>query len=243
MERTRILCQATPRLAVAVAASTLAALAVPAAQAQSMLTALAMMDDMDNMDNKTGGMGGMGGDNQGMGGMGSGSMASPPGRTMSPPPMRARMGRPGNVDMMGAAGRGMQGMPSVSELPGFPGGSHLYHVGATGFFLDQPQHITLATEQQGALNKVREKWLLDARAFGRRLDEAEQALWTLTAAETPDIAKIEQQVRAIEKMRGDQRIAFIRAVGEAARVLTPEQQAVLLGTKPAAASMSGGMMR
>lgn len=68
----------------------------------------------------------------------------------------------------------------------------------------------------------------------RRVEEAEQELWTLTAADSPDGAKIEGRIRVIEKMRGDQRMAFIRAVGEAAKVLTPEQRAALLGTKPAA---------
>lgn len=226
----------------ATTAAALLALAAPAVQAQPARPQLAMMDDMMG----GGGMGGMGGggmggmgdnDNRRMGGMGGG-MSPPASGAMSPPAMRPRMSQPGNADMMGSArrgGSGMQAMPSLSQLPGFPGGSHLYHVGATGFFLDHPQHVTLATDQQATLNKVRERWMLESRGFERRLDEAEQALWTLTAAESPDIAKIEQQVRAIEKLRGDQRIAFIRAVGEAARALTPEQQAVLLGNKPPAA--------
>ena len=41
---------------------------------------------------------------------------------------------------------------STSALPGNPGGSHLYHIGSTGFFLDQPQ-LTLTSEQQAALNQ------------------------------------------------------------------------------------------
>lgn len=222
-------------------AAALLALAAPVAHAQPARPMLAMMDDMMGGGGAMGGNG-MGGmqdnDNRrmgGMGGMGGNTMSAPSPGAMSPPPMRPRMSQPGNVDMMGSARRGasgMQAMPSLSQLPGFPGGSHLYHVGATGFFLDHPQHITLATEQQAMLNKVREKWMLESRGFERRLDEAEQALWTLTAAESPDIAKIEQQVRAIERLRGDQRIAFVRAVGEAARALTPDQQAVLLGNKP-----------
>ena len=58
-------------------------------------------------------------------------------------------------------------------------------------------------------------------------------MWQLTAADSPDSNKIEAKAREIEKVRADQRLAFIRAVGEAAKVLTPEQQQVLLGTKPA----------
>ena len=58
----------------------------------------------------------------------------------------------------------------------------------------------------------------------------------LTAADAPDAAKIEAIIRTIEKLQGDQRIAFIRSVGEATKVLTPDQRAALLGTKPPAVS-------
>lgn len=103
----------------------------------------------------------------------------------------------------GAAMHDMDALASQSALPGFPGASHLYPVGATGFFLDHPEHIALSTEQSAALNRIKEA------------------------------AKIEGQIRAIEKLRGDQRMAFIRAVGAAAQVLTAEQRASLLGTRPA----------
>ena len=130
----------------------------------------------------------------------------------------------------------MSNMTPTATLPGFPGASHLYHVGATGFFLDHPQHITLSTEQQTVLNRIREKTLLDRTDFDRRVEGAEQDLWKLTAADAPDAAKIDEKVRAIEKLRGDQRVAFIRAVGESGKVLTSDQQKALLGTKPPGAS-------
>ena len=184
----------------------------------------AMMDGMDEM----------GGGGMPMGG----SMPS-----VGPPAgMPAPMADPSAADAMGRtrgpmqAQRGMSNMPPTSRLPGFPGASHLYHVGASGFFLDHPQHITLSTEQQTALNRIKEKALLDRTNSTRRIDEAEQELWTLTAADAPDGAKIETKVRAIEKLGGDQRLAVIRAVGEAGKVLTSDQQAALLGTKPAAGS-------
>ena len=41
-------------------------------------------------------------------------------------------------------------------------------------------------------------------------------------------------MREIENLQGEQRIAFIRAVGEAARMLTDDQRAALLGTAPVA---------
>ena len=83
------------------------------------------------------------------------------------------------------------------------------------------------------LNNTKEKALLDQAASDRKIEVAEQELWQLTAADSPNEARIEAKTREIEKLRGDQRLAFIRAVGEAAKVLTPEQQQVLLGTKPA----------
>lgn len=192
-----------------------------------------------------GGMGGMGtGQSGGTGSMGMGGMA-PGGGAMQPPQMRPPMSRGGGMDMMGsmrggAAMPGMASMPPLSNLPGFPGASHLYHVGATGFFLDHPQHIQLSGEQQAALNRIKERSTLDQRTAERRIEEAEQELWTLTAAESPEIAKIEDKVRSIERLRGDQRLAFIRSVGEAARLLTPEQRAVLLGAKPRPPQASSG---
>ena len=176
-----------------------------------------------------------------MGEMMSGKMGGgmPPDKPMSGG-MQAPMTRPSSVDpmgrMRGPAAGGMSGMAPRSGLPGFPGASHLYHVGSTGFFLDHPEHITLATAQQTTLNRIKEKSLLDRASSDRRIEDAEQELWTLTAADSPDGAKIEATIRSIEKSRGDQRMAFIRAVGEASTALTPDQRAALLGTgtKPAA---------
>lgn len=199
---------------------------------------LAMMDGMGEM--------GGGGMPMGSSGMPMGGGGMPAGGSMPsagpPTGMPAPMADPSAADAMGRtrgpmqAQRGMGNMPPTSRLPGFPGASHLYHVGASGFFLDHSQHITLSTEQQTALNRIKEKALLDRASSGRRIEEAEQELWALTAADAPDSAKIEAKVRAIEKLGGDQRLAVIRAVGEAGKVLTSDQQAALLGTKPAAGS-------
>jgi Spy/CpxP family protein refolding chaperone len=124
-----------------------------------------------------------------------------------------------------------------SALPGFPGASHLYHIGATGFFLDHPEHITLTTEQQFALNKIKDQALLAASAAERNIEKAEQELWTLTAADQPDSGKIEAKVREIEKLRANERLAFMGAVGEAARLLTADQRKSLTGFAPPAPAM------
>ena len=173
-----------------------------------------------------------------MGGMGAGGAMS------SPAPMSG--GGMGMMDddkmemggMMGMSAMGNSPAMSDSALPGFPSASHLYHVGATGFFLDHPQHISLTTDQQVQLNKIKDQAMTAKTAADRSIEQAEQELAALTAADQPDVAKIEAKVRDIAKMAADQRMAFIRAVGEAAKVLTPDQRKSLTGFAPPAPSTS-----
>ena len=97
------------------------------------------------------------------------------------------------------------------------------------------EHITLSTEQKTRLGHLKQKATTDKATAQRKVDEAEQQLWELTAADQPDVTKIDAKVREIEKLRGDQRLAFIRSVGDAAQVLTDDQRKILLGqAKPAA---------
>ena len=188
---------------------------------------------------KGGGMPGMGGmmgmDNMMMGnmpGMGSGS-GGMPGMSGSGGGMMMM----DDMDMMGmgsmGGSKGMK-MKMTAALPGFPGASHIYHIGATDFFLDHPEHITLSTEQKTKLGNLKQKATTDKATAQRKIEEAEQQLWELTAADQPDAAKIDAKVREIEKLRGDQRMAFIRSVGEAAQVLTDDQRKILLGFAPPA---------
>lgn len=141
------------------------------------------------------------------------------------------------MEMMGMMGMGSMGqmkgmkgkMQMTAALPGFPGASHIYHIGATSFFLDHPEHIALTTKQQAALNRAKEKALLEKATAQRKIDDAEQELWELTGTDEPDAAKIEAKIRHIEKLRSDQRMAFIQSVGNAAKILTDEQRQVLMG--------------
>jgi Spy/CpxP family protein refolding chaperone/outer membrane murein-binding lipoprotein Lpp len=126
------------------------------------------------------------------------------------------------------AGAGAGAPRSMSSLPGVPGASHLYHIGSTGFFLDQPM-VTLSGDQQSALNKIKERALLDRSNAERRVEQAEQELWTLTGADQPDAAKVQAKAREIEQIRTNQRLAFIQAIGEATKILTAEQRTHLLG--------------
>ncbi|MGT2503176.1 Spy/CpxP family protein refolding chaperone [Bradyrhizobium guangxiense] len=180
--------------------------ATSAAEPREATMLLAMMDDMDKM---------------------GGAAASQPAT-----PMSSTGAMSGGMCCMGSMGKapGMGGaMAMPSALPGFPGASHLYHVGASGFFVDYAEKIGLTVEQSTALNAIKQRSLIEQSAAQRNSEEAEQALWMLTAADQPDATAIEAKVREIEKIKSDARLAFIRAVGEAANVLTPEQRKMVLG--------------
>jgi hypothetical protein len=164
--------------------------------------------------------------------MGMGKMSGK-GKKMGMMSGKKKMG----MGMMGGKGMGMGmmgRMPKMtkktmrSALPGYPGASHIYHIGSTGFFLDHGDHITLTQDQTTKLNQAKQKALLVQGTFTRQIEQAEQELWLLTSSDSPSIDKIETQVRKIAKLQGDRRIAFIRAVGEAAGVLTSDQRQRLL---------------
>ena len=216
--------------------------AAPAGGAMNMMGMMdKMMGMMDKMMSMEGGGMGMGMDMMKMG-SGGAMPAAAPAAAMS-------AGGGMGMDKMEMAGMmGMGAMPAAapgampqSVLPGFPGASHLYHIGATDFFLDHPQHIALTTEQQAALNKAKEQALLAKSTADRAVQQAEQELWTLTASDQPDAAKVEGKIAEIGKLTGDKRLGFIRAVGEASKLLTDEQRKILTGfapPAPAAAAMA-----
>ncbi len=142
--------------------------------------------------------------------------------------MKMGMGMMGQGSM-GMMGKMRQKQMAQSALPGFPGTSHLYHIGSTGFFLNHADHISLSTQQQAKLNQFKEKALLSHATFERTVEQAEQDLWEMTSSDQPKIEFIEKKIREIEKVKGNQRLAFIRFIGKAAGVLTQEQQKTLTG--------------
>lgn len=173
----------------------------------------------------------------GMGDKGMGMMKMNPGGMSSGMDSMSDMNSDGSgmmgngMNMMGMMKKkgGMSGMGMQSALPGFPGASHIYHIGATDFFLDHGDHIQLTIEQQAALARIKEKSALEQATAERNIEEVEQQLWELTGADEPNVKSIESKIEAIEKLRGDQRLAFIRAVGNAARLLTDAQVKLLTG--------------
>lgn len=143
--------------------------------------------------------------------------------------MNSMMGGMGASAPMGQAASMGPGS-FLSVLPGFPGASHLYHIGSTNFFLDHPQHITLSLEQQNRLGEIQMNALMRRGDLNRKIQEVEEQIWILTASDQPNFSSIEAKVRESEKLQGDFRLAFIKDVGEAAKILTDEQRKALLGT-------------
>lgn len=241
-------------------APAMAGMSGAAAPAGGMGGMMGMMDKMMGMMDKMMGMGGgampatapmpAGG---GMGMMGMDMMKMGGGAMSAPAPAAPMSG--GGMGMMAMDKMemaGMMGMGAMSSaepgampqsaLPGFPGASHLYHLGATGFFLDHTQHIALTTEQQAGLNKAKEQALLAKSTADRAKEQAEQELWMLTAADQPDAVKIEAKLAEIGKLTGDERLAFIRAVGDASKLLTDPQRQSLTGFAPPAPAMPAAGM-
>lgn len=192
-----------------------------------------------------GGMGmGMMDDKGEMGGMSGGQMGGPsaaPAAAMGMCCMGEMGGMSGGTasasggmsGMSGSAPQPKGGMAAMngpsSAMPGQPGSSHLYHVGSTGFFLNHSQHITLSGDQKLNLNRLKERAMLDRAYEQRRIDQAEQELYTLTGADQLDNSKVQAKVGEIERIRSEQRMNFIRAVGQATNVLTHEQHQALMG--------------
>lgn len=145
--------------------------------------------------------------------------------------MNSMMGGMGASAPMGQAASMGPGS-FLSVLPGFPGASHLYHIGSTNFFLDHPQHITLSLEQQNRLGEIQMNALMRRGDLNRKIQEVEEQIWILTASDQPNLSSIEAKIRESEKLQGDFRLAFIKDVGEAAKILTAEQRKALLGTLP-----------
>ena len=190
---------------------------------QSMQGGMSGMTDMGSM--------GMGAMTPGMGQMsgqsGGGAMSS--GGTG----MRMGMGDASmkRMQMMGRMGSMGSSEPvaMLSRLPGFPGASHIYHIGASGFFLDHAGLVELSMDQRKGLAQIQEQALLEQSSYERRIDQAEQELWVLTSAGEPDAAAIEAKVREIANLTAEQRLSFIQSVGKGAEILTEEQRSALVG--------------
>ena len=184
-------------------------------------------DKMKGMSSMGGGMGMSGMGMSGKGKMGGDQMGG------SKSGMRMGMGMGGmkRMRMMGSMGgeAAEQPVAQPSFLPGFPGASHIYHIGATSHFLDHSELIAPSSEQRRTLAEMLEQSALAQSSFDRRIAQAEQELWVLTSTGAPDAASIESKVKEVAALQVEQRLAFIQSVGAAASVLTEQQRNALVG--------------
>lgn len=140
---------------------------------------------------------------------------------------------------MGMMGKGMPGagaattstMPS-SALPAFAGAAGLYHVGATGFFLDRAELTSLTQPQRTALTAIKMESEKEQASYSVQIEAGERALWLLTGAEQPDAMAVDAKIREIEALRSQQRFGFIQAVGKAGSILSPAQRSQLASAMP-----------
>lgn len=193
-------------------------------QAKTSETSGGMGMKMGNMPMSSGAKKGsmaMGMMGRGMMGMGSmGKKGSAAAKEMSD------KGKMAGMKMMGRM-KDMGGAKAAEPLPAFPGAPGIYHVGASGFYLDYANEISLTPEQQAKLKQIQQESMNEQAAFDQQIIEADQQLGELTGSDQPDATKIEAKVREIERLRSDQRVAFIRSVGKAAAVLTDQQRKIL----------------
>ncbi len=162
------------------------------------------------------------------------------------PMMGAMMG------MMKHSGMGSRGMRrgqmavviAHSTVPGIPGASHLYHIGAKGFFLNHAERIALSDEQKQELNRIRERAVLERAKRRAEIKSMELDVWQLTGLDKPNMSDIEAKIRSLEKARSDTRLNYLREVERAVNALTEQQRKLLLmgdGRKEGAIEESRGM--
>jgi len=138
-------------------------------------------------------------------------------------------GMPGG-NMPSKSAKAMSGS-TTTETP------HLLHVGAKDFFLDHAQHLGLTSEQKSGLEDIKSKAMQQKVTSQKKIDLEQQELWQLTSADQPNSAQIDSKVQEIAKLNGDQQIAFIHSVTEAAGLLNDEQKAAAVKSMSAGTKM------
>lgn len=124
---------------------------------------------------------------------------------------------------------------------------HLYHQGAVAFFLDH-EELLLTAAQRTKLEAIRATAMLGHATTQRKIDQGEQDLWSLTSADRPDANRIEAKLTELARLSTQQRMDYIRAIGQAVAQLPEAQQKMLAmapimpaatAAPPASGSMSG----
>ena len=143
-----------------------------------------------------------------------------------PMPMKTSMGM---MTMMGKKPAAISAQDKATpELPGNSNAPHLYHLGETNFFLDHAELMDLNQQQTKQLDNLKQTWYSHSKQITKDIDALEEQLWQLTAEGKPDAKKIEEKIRQITALQTNLRIDFIRKVGEAVSVLSPDQVKALI---------------
>ncbi len=87
--------------------------------------------------------------------------------------------------------------------------------------------LGLSREQVQSLERLRADFQRDATRREAELRAAETDLTTLLDADPIDLGQVEATIRAIERLRGDLRLARIQTIEQGKAALTPEQRAKL----------------
>ena len=104
------------------------------------------------------------------------------------------------------------------------------------FMLSNQDKLQLSASQVQTLEKLRNDFRRQSIRLDADLKVAEMDLAQLLDADSADMGKVESKVREIEKLKGDLRLARLRAIEEGKKVLSAEQRVrlkELLGGSPA----------
>lgn len=121
-----------------------------------------------------------------------------------------------------------------SHPEALPQGTHLLHLGVQEFYLNHRVHLALTPAQRDSLRRQRTEARRRWEDHEGRIADLEIRLWERTGAQPETLDGVAAVVLAIAGARADQRMDYVRAVSEAANLLTVSQRERLVGARNAA---------
>lgn len=96
-----------------------------------------------------------------------------------------------------------------------------------GLALQHREELGLSAEQEEILRKLVDRFAKEAGERTRDIETAERGLAGLLEHQPADMAKVDDKVRGIEKLRAELRLRRIQTIAEGRAALTPDQRAKL----------------
>lgn len=124
--------------------------------------------------------------------------------------------------------------------PGHHRAWHRHQRPLISFMLEHRDDLALTPEQVRRLEQIRNDFQAQAKQTVATLRSSRSELRQFLAADAVDMARVEEKVRDIERLRGDLTIARLRAVEEGKAQLTTEQRARLAALIAQAAPVRRG---